>query len=178
MNPFFFGEPMSRDRSNRLRNAGGRLLSVAVLCIVMGLGLDARAGHYRIADVELFEPEVQGALEAQGIVDTEQLLAATLQPDGREALARRIGVPVNQVREFARLTEFLQLEGVGVRIARLMVAAGVSGVEELAGADAVAITARLAEANVGARIAPLNPPVEAVHAWIEHARRAPHRVQD
>lgn len=163
---------------NRRRSTGGLLLPVLMVAFAIGVSAPALAGHYRLVDVDLVEGDVRTALEAAGIADTEQLLLATLQPDSRGALAQRVGLSESQLREFARLTEFLQLEGVGVRIARLMVAAGLSGVQELSGADAESLVVRLAEANVGARITPLNPPVEAVQAWIEHARNAPHRVQD
>ena len=153
------------------------LFIVALVLLLVPAGL-AHTGHYMISDVEAFSEEHREALQAAGIADTEALLAATLSGEDREQLARTTGIPASQLREFARLAEFLQLDGVGVFAARLLVAAGVSGVRELAESDAEELVGRIAAANTGARVAPQNPPVESLTAWIASAATAIHHVRD
>jgi len=78
------------------------------------------------------QPEHVEKVEATGIRNADQMLAAGRTQAGREALARRAGIPEGVVLELVKLSDLARIPGVkGIR-ARLYYDAGVDSVEQMA----------------------------------------------
>ena len=115
-------------------------------------------------------------LEALGIKNAGQMLAAGLAPAQRTSLASQAGIPDETVLELVKLSDLARLPGVkGIR-ARLYYDAGVDSVEALAACEPqalLAMTTQFVEHTGFDGVAPL--PKE-VSSTIANARRLPKLV--
>lgn len=122
------------------------------------------------------DPAHADRLEAAGIANVEQMLAAGSTPADRQRLADVTGVPPQAILEMVKLADLSRLEGVKEVRARLYYEAGVDTPDKLAAWEPEALVQMLAEwvARTGFQgIAPL--PKE-VHNTVATARRLPRVV--
>jgi len=78
------------------------------------------------------QPEQIAKLEAIGVRNVDQMLAAGRTQAKREALAQRVGIPEAAVLELVKLSDLARMPGVkGIR-ARLYYDAGVDSIEQMA----------------------------------------------
>lgn len=156
--------------------------AMALRCVV-GFGVlcwgasPAAASHYFLEDLERFSEDELAKLKRVGVETTEQFLVTALTKEGRAGLTRSTSMSEGDVLAFAVTCELLQVQGVGPKVAKMMHAAGVMGVDDLAGREAGALLERLKVANEGKKYVYADPPVELVRGWIERAAQTPHRVK-
>jgi hypothetical protein len=133
---------------------------------------DARASHYLLQDIEMFEPELTEFFVAQGMLHTRDILLALRDAEGRQVLARSSGIAEARLLETAILLELVQVEGIGPRAARLLLAAEVEGVIDLASRSAPELLARCEQANEGFTYTSVHPSLHHVQGWIHEASSA------
>ena len=122
-------------------------------------------------------PEVVAKLEAVGIKNTGQMLAAGQTARKRTALAEEAGVPVGAILELVRLSDLARLPGVkGIR-ARLYYAAGVDSVEKMAGWEPEALRLMVAEYVERTGFDGIAPLPKEVSSTIANARQLPRVVE-
>lgn len=87
-----------------------------------------------LRSAELFgvREELSAKLKAEGLTDSDKLLAAAAQPKDREALAAKLGVDTKEVLELANRADLARIKGVGKVYSDLLEWAGVDTVAELA----------------------------------------------
>jgi hypothetical protein len=101
-------------------------------------------------------------------VPTPELLDRAVRRDGPEAVAARSGVPVERVERAAREAALALHKGMGAPAARLLEAAGVERVSDLAARDPAELTARLDRLAAARRERAPRP--EYVRVWVRAAR--------
>lgn len=153
--------------SSRLARIGACLLG---LVLVTGVGADAHASHYYLADVDFLDDAERAALETLGMATTEDLLAALRDASSRATLRGQIGADNDRIDELTRTCDLLQVIGIGPRAARLVRSAGVTGAADLAGRDAAELLVLLEAANAEHRHTEVNPTIDHVRDWIASAR--------
>jgi hypothetical protein len=153
----------------------GRATVVAALLLAPSV---ASASHYRLEDVTFLSPEVQEGATRFGFIDTGELLRNLLTVEQRLALAGSMGVPEAELRQVAKVCELIQIDGVGPKAARLLQAAGVTSVADLAKRDPAALRDLLVAANAREAITQVDPSPEHVQAWVAGAARAAFHVTD
>jgi hypothetical protein len=122
-------------------------------------------------------PEVIAKLEAVGIKNAGQMLAAGQTARKRTALAEGAGVPVEAVLELVRLSDLARLPGVkGIR-ARLYYAAGVDSVEKMARWEPEALRLMVAEYVERTGFDGIAPLPKEVSSTIANARQLPRVVE-
>ncbi len=122
-----------------------------------------------------------GAIHAQklinsGIGTTEQLLARSSTPTGREELSKATGIPSTLLLHWVNYADLMRIVGVEESYSELLEATGVDSVSELAHCDAGQLHARMSEANTRRQYVQRLPSVEDVVSWIENSKRQPHIV--
>lgn len=151
------------------------LRAVVAACLL--ISAPAWASHYLLTDADIFADGELDAFVDVGLDDTSALLARVATPDERDALAYETGIGTERLTEIARMCELLQVQGVGPRAARLLMAAGVDGVTDLAGRDAETLLAVLLETNGGGTYTRVNPSLDHVTFWVIGAAQAPVHVE-
>jgi predicted flap endonuclease-1-like 5' DNA nuclease len=86
----------------------------------------------RIDELYGVREELGAALKAQGLNDSDKLLAAAATPQDRAALAQRLGVDERDVLELANRADLARIKGIGRVYSDLLEQAGVDTVAELA----------------------------------------------
>ncbi len=149
----------------------------AAVAACLFVSAPAWASHYLLTDADIFAEGELDAFIGVGLDDTSDLLARVATPDERDALAYETGIPAERLAEIAHMCELLQVEGVGPRAARLLMAAGVENVADLAARDANALLAVLLETNGGGTYTRVNPSLDHVTFWVIGAAQAPVHVE-
>lgn len=130
-------------------------------------------GHYKIEEIEGIGPVYGEKLRAEGISNTEQLLAHTSKPALRKQLAEKTGISDKLVLDFANKADLLRVKGIGSEFSDLLEAAGVDTVAELARRNADNLSQKLAEVNDEKKLCRRTPNHAEVSAWIENAKELP-----
>jgi predicted flap endonuclease-1-like 5' DNA nuclease len=129
----------------------------------------ALAGHYRLP-VEGFLAEGEtAAFRKAGIDTTLALLNALATVKGREQVARQTGVSFARLSLIAAEVDLLRVNGVGPSMVRLLQAASIRHVRDLARASAADLARRLEGVNAAQRIAPVTPNEGILSDWIGQA---------
>jgi predicted flap endonuclease-1-like 5' DNA nuclease len=116
-------------------------------------------------------------LEAAGIKDVEQMLAAGKTPQSRQALAEKTGVPLEDILVFVKLSDLARIPGLKSIRARLYYESGIDTVEKLAAwnhDELHAILGEYVDKSGFDGLAPL--PKEVKHA-VATARKLPQIVE-
>ena len=125
------------------------------------------ASHYYLEDIaDVFSEDELVVFDRFGIQDTEHLLLWLVTPDDRIAFSTSTGMSLQELEDLARLCELMQVEGVGPRAARLLIATGISSVSDLQGRHAETLTAELQTVNYTEQITSVAPSLDHVNAWI------------
>lgn len=117
--------------------------------------------------------DLERVLRRRGIVDSEQLLAATRTQGARAALAIATGLSVIEVYDMAIRADLARVRGIGYAYAELLLAAGVDRTQMLARWPALALRARLAVVNAERLITQRLPSLRQVTDWIAEAEQLP-----
>jgi hypothetical protein len=99
---------------------------------------------FRLRDFHGANPDDVARLEAIGITNAEQMLAAGRTPADREALARRTGVAPNAILEYVKLSDLSRIAGLKTVRARLYYDGGFDTLDKIANADPEDMRAALA----------------------------------
>lgn len=126
----------------------------------------------RITQLEGMTPELAQALRAIGLNNSDKLLAAAAQPQGRAQLADRLGLDERAVLELANRADLARIKGIGRIYSDLLEAAGVDTVVELAQRNPDNLFDKLIEVAARHHVRRL-PRRAQVHDWIEQAKQLP-----
>lgn len=91
---------------------------------------------FRLSDFRGVNPEDIARLEAIGIANVDQMLAAGRTPADREGLARRTGVAPQAILEYVKLSDLSRLSGLKTVRARLYYDGGFDTLDKIAACDA------------------------------------------
>jgi len=112
-------------------------------------------------------------LAAAGIVDVEQMLQAGRTPQGRQALAEKMGIPLEAILEFVKLSDLARVGGVKSIRARLYHDAGVDTLEKMARWDPAELRAMLIEFVERTGFDGIAPLPKEARSAVETAQRLP-----
>ncbi len=152
-------------------------LTTSALLVALLWCLPGQASHYYLTDLKRFETERVVQFREQGIQTTEHVLAASITPQGRKALASKVGLSEDALTELARDCELMQITGVGPKAAQLLRAAGVVGLEDLSTRKADDLLARMHEVNKDLTYTSKHPTLDLIQYWIAQATKAPLKLR-
>lgn len=139
---------------------------------------EKKRNPFKLRDFRGVDPECIAKLQACGIKNAEQLLAAGRTKKQRSTLAREANIPMRVLLELVKLSDLARLPGVkGIR-ARLYYDAGVDSVAKMASWEPEALrkmVTRFAERTGFDGIPPL--PKE-VSSTVANAKKLPKVVED
>ena len=87
---------------------------------------------YPISEIDGLPAFAAGKLKAQGIRTTDALLEAASTAKGRKALSAKTGISEQLLLEWANVSDYMRIPGMGKAKVGLVRAAGVATVRELA----------------------------------------------
>ena len=157
---------VSRLRGNGRRLAAGAALLFAVWASVAALDRNVQSVRPVLSDLPSLDASAVRQLRAAGIPTPERLDRA-VRRDGLTAVAARTGVAADVLERAGREASLAVHKGMGIRAARLLEAAGVRSVADLAASDSDALTARLL--RIAAERGETPPRPEYVRVWIRAA---------
>ena len=152
---------------------GRRVMAVAA-AVVFSVGvsiaiLDRNVQSVRpvLSELSGLDLSAAGKLRASGI-PTPELLERAVRREGTAAVAARAGIPRDRLERAAREASLALHKGMGAPAARLLEAAGVEKVSDLASCDPGELSGRLSEIAAARRETAPRP--EYVRVWIRAAR--------
>ena len=152
---------------------GRRVMAVAA-AVVFSVGasfaiLDRNVQSVRpvLSELSGLDLSAAGKLRASGI-PTPELLERAVRREGPAAVAGRAGIPRDRLERAAREASLALHKGMGAPAARLLEAAGVEKVSDLASCDPGELSGRLSEIAAARRETAPRP--EYVRVWIRAAR--------
>ena len=117
-------------------------------------------------------------LEAKGIKNADQMLAAGSTRQQRRQLAEAAGVPESAILELVKLSDLARLPGVkGIR-ARLYYDAGVDSVEKMAGWEPEELRIMVTEFALRTGFDGIPPLPKEVSSTVANAQKLPKVVED
>ena len=116
-------------------------------------------------------------LEAIGITTQDQLLAAAETPAGRQNIAAKCELTMEQVLNWANRADLARVSGIDDECADLLEAAGVDTVPELAQRNPENLCARLAEVNEEHTMLYRVPAASECERWVEEAKSLPRALK-
>lgn len=127
---------------------------------------------------ELFgvREELSAKLKAEGLNDSDKLLAATTTPKAREELAAKLGVDSKEVLELANRSDLARIKGVGTVYSDLLEWAGVDTVAELAHRNPENLYNKIVEAASEHFVKRL-PRAADVADWVAQAKELPRMLE-
>src|SRR6202000_2526022 len=126
---------------------------------------------YPISDIDGLTPLIATKLKAVGIRTTAALLEAARTVKGRKALAARTGISEQQLLEWANVSDYMRIPGMGKAKVGLVRAAGVTTVRELALRNPARLAQNIKEVNTRRRLVRVLPSEKSVEQLIAQARR-------
>ncbi|WGR96076.1 DUF4332 domain-containing protein [Bradyrhizobium sp. ISRA435] len=121
-------------------------------------------------------PYCAAKLKSQGIRTTEALLEAARTVKGRKALAATTGISEQQLLEWANISDYMRIPGMGRAKVGLMRAAGVTTVRELAHRNPSRLVQSMKDANLKRKLVRVMPSEKSVELLIEQARKLPPKI--
>jgi hypothetical protein len=153
---------------------GRRRIAAAAISVLFTIGASIAVLDRNVQSVRPVLSELSGLddsaaekLRASG-VPTPELLDRAVRRDGPQVVASRSGVPVDRVERAAREASLALHKGMGAPAARLLEAAGVEKISDLASRDPRELTAQLSRIAASRRERPPRP--EYVRVWVRAAR--------
>ena len=110
-------------------------------------------------------------LKSLGIRTTDALLEAASTVKGRKALAAKTGIAEQQLLEWANVSDYMRIPGVGRAKVGLMRAAGVTTVRELALRNPARLAQNIKEVNTRRKLVRVLPSEKSVKQLIAQARK-------
>ena len=110
-------------------------------------------------------------LKSLGIRTTDALLEAARTMKGRKALASKTGISEQQLLEWANVSDYMRIPGMGRAKVNLVRAAGVTTVRELALRNPARLAQNIREVNTRRRLVRVLPSEKSVEQLIAQARK-------
>jgi predicted RecB family nuclease len=126
---------------------------------------------YPISEIEGMTAFCASKLKSLGIRTTDALLEAAGTVKGRKALAAKTGIPEQQLLEWANVSDYMRIPGVGRAKVCLMRAAGVTTVRELAHRNPARLAQNIREVNTRRKLVRVLPSEKSVQQLIAKARK-------
>ena len=125
----------------------------------------------RIEDVEGIGPVYGARLRAAGCGTSAAFLRAVASRSGRHRVAAETGISERLILEWANHVDLMRITGVGPSYARLLEAAGVDSVPELAQRNPSHLLVALDETDAVHSVVKQRPSAGQVAEWIGQAQR-------
>jgi Domain of unknown function (DUF4332) len=126
---------------------------------------------YPISEIEGLPAFAANKLKAQGIRTTDALLEAASTAKGRKALSVKTGISEQQLLEWANVSDYMRIPGMGRAKVGLVRAAGVTTVRELAYRNPARLAQSMREANDRRKLVRILPSEKSVGDIIAKARK-------
>ena len=126
---------------------------------------------YPISDIEGMTAFSASRLKSQGIRTTEALLEAARTVRGRKALATKTGISEQQLLEWANVSDYMRIPGMGKAKVGLVRAAGVATVRELRLRNPSRLAQNMREVNIKRKLVRVLPSEKSVEQLIAQARK-------
>lgn len=110
-------------------------------------------------------------LNSMDIRTVDDLLVVGATREGRQRIARRVGVSYRMVLSWVRRGDLLRVRGVGKQYSELLESAGVYSVKDLAARNSHFLWQTLRGVNAERRLVRRVPPRRTVEMWVYNARR-------
>lgn len=131
-----------------------------------------------IADVaDVIPTEHHATLRKAGVLNTAQLYERVVKRRSRRSLSIATGIRTRTLSEWARFLDLMQLNGIGPKMVRLLNAAGVETLRDLARADAASLQPKMRAVNGAGRFSEVVPPLGVVRSWIQQAGQVEPRLE-
>ena len=131
---------------------------------------------YPLSEIEGLSAYCATKLKSQGIRTTDALLEAARTVKGRKALAAKTGISEQQLLEWANISDYMRIPGMGKAKVGLVRAAGVTTVRELAHRNPSRLAQGMKDANVRRKLVRVMPSEKSVELLIEEARKLPPKI--
>jgi predicted flap endonuclease-1-like 5' DNA nuclease len=126
---------------------------------------------YPISEIEGMSAFSASKLKSRGIRTTDALLEAARTVKGRKALAAQTGISEQQLLEWANVSDYMRIPGMGKAKVGLIRAAGVTTVRELALRNPARLAQNMKEINVKRKLVRVLPSEKSVEQLIAKARK-------
>ena len=126
---------------------------------------------YSISEIDGITAPTASKLKALGIRTTEALLEATRTVKGRKAVAAKAGISEQQLLEWANISDYMRIPGMGKAKVGLVRAAGVTTVRELALRNPARLAQNMREINDRRKLVRVLPSEKSVEQLIAQARK-------
>ena len=124
-----------------------------------------------ISKLKGLTPELQSALETNGIKHTDQLLEHARTSSQRTALAHKLGTTPVVLKELANRADLMRLKGVGGDLSNLLEEAGVNSCKELQHRKPDNLEATLQEPHTKKKLAQHLPTLAQITEWVTEAKK-------
>src|SRR5215467_4050678 len=126
---------------------------------------------YPISEIEGMSAFSASKLKSLGIRTTDALLEAARTVKGRKTLAARTGISEQLLLEWANVSDYMRIPGMGRAKVGLVRAAGVTTVRELAYRNPARLAQSMRDANEKRKLVRVLPSEKSVEQLIEQARK-------
>src|SRR5246127_1800314 len=126
---------------------------------------------YPISEIEGLSVFAASKLKAQGIRTTAALPEAASTVKGRKALAAKTGISEQQLLEWANVSDYMRIPGMGKAKVGLVRAAGATTVRELAHRNPARLAQNMKEVNTRRKLVRILPSEKSVEQMIAQARK-------
>lgn len=126
---------------------------------------------YPISEIEGLPAFAANKLKAQGIRTTDALLEAAGTAKGRKALSAKTGISEQLLLEWANVSDYMRIPGMGRAKVGLVRAAGVTTVRELAYRNPARLAQSMREANDRKKLVRILPSEKSVGDIIAKAKK-------
>jgi hypothetical protein len=126
---------------------------------------------YPISEIDGLSAFSAAKLKSLGIRTTTALLEAARTVKGRKALSAQTGISEQQLLEWANVSDYMRIPGMGRAKVGLVRAAGVATVRELALRNPARLARNMREANTKHKLVRLLPSEKSVEQMIALARK-------
>src|SRR3982074_2944346 len=126
---------------------------------------------YPISEIDGLTAFSASKLKSLGIRTTDRLLEAARTVKGRKALAAKTGISEQQLLEWANVSDYMRIPGMGKANAGLMPAAGVPTIRELALRNPTRLAQNMKEVNTRRKLVRVLPSEKSVEQLIAKGRK-------
>ena len=126
---------------------------------------------YPISEIEGLSAFAANKLKAQGIRTTDALLEAASTVKGRKALSTKTGISEQLLLEWANVSDYMRIPGMGRAKVGLVRAAGVTTVRELAYRNPARLAQSMRDANEKKKLLRILPSEKSVSDIIAKAKK-------
>ena len=126
---------------------------------------------YPISEIEGLSAFSASKLKSLGIRTTTALLEAARTVKGRKMLAAKTGISEQQLLEWANVSDYMRIPGMGKAKVGLVRATGVTTIRELALRNPARLAESMKEVNTRRKLVRLLPSEKSVKQLVEQARK-------